>query len=88
MRTDIVFLPQSMSLRAALTFFRASTLSSGATASSRSRNTTSAADFAAFSNKDGVEPGTASSERFSRGLACSMTVKLMMASVRSSPPPR
>ncbi len=46
MRTVIVFSPQSMSLSASMTFRRACSLSSGVTASSRSRNTTSAADAA------------------------------------------
>src|ERR1700693_1546518 len=58
-------------------FLRARSLSSGATASSQSRKMMSAADFAAFSNSAGLEPGTASSERCRRGLAGSMVVKLM-----------
>ena len=37
----------------------------------------SAADWAAFSNNPGLDPGTASSERCRRGVACSMIVKLM-----------
>ena len=77
MRTIMVLVPQSMSFSACTTFLRACSLSSGATASSRSRNTTSAADFAAFSKMAGFEPGTASSERCRRGVACSMMVKLM-----------
>ncbi len=58
-------------------FLRACSLSSGATASSRSRKMMSAAPLAAFSNSDGLEPGTASSERWSRGVACWIKVKLM-----------
>jgi hypothetical protein len=52
-------------------------LSSGATASSKSRNTTSAAEAAAFSNSFGLLPGTASSLRLSRAVAGSMIVKLI-----------
>ena len=58
-------------------FLRACALSSGATASSTSRNTISAADFAAFSNSAVLDPGTASSERCRRETAGSMLVKLM-----------
>jgi len=77
MRTDTVFLPKSTSFKPRMMFFRAFSLSSGATASSRSRNSTSTADFAAFSNSSGRLPGTASSLRFSRGGADSTMVKLM-----------
>ena len=52
-----------------MTFLRACTLSSGATASSRSRKTTSALLLAcAFSMKVGLEPGTANSDRFRRAV--------------------
>src|SRR5690349_6201967 len=61
-------------------FLRACSLSSGATASSTSRNTMSAALRAAFSNMPGLDPGTASSDRCSRGVACSMMVKLTLFS--------
>ncbi len=77
MRTIIVLLPQSRSLSPWMMLARARSLSSGATASSTSRKITSAALRAAFSNIDGLEPGTASSERCRRGVACSMVVKLM-----------
>ena len=36
----------------------------------------SAAQRAAFSNMPGLDPGTASSDRCRRGVACSMIVKL------------
>src|SRR5208282_1369862 len=81
MRSVMVFLPQSMSLRPWMMFLRACSLSSGATASSRSRNTTSALEAAAFSNMPGAEPGTASSERCRREVACSISVKLMSISL-------
>ena len=77
MRTDRVLLPQSMSLIASMTFLRACSFSSGATASSRSRNTTSAAEAAAFSKSFGLLPGTASSLLLRRAGACSTMVKLM-----------
>src|SRR5262245_42163754 len=77
MRTESVLLPQSMSLMATMTFLRACGLSSGATASSRSRKTTSAAEAAAFSNSFGWLPGTANSLRLSRAGACSTILKLM-----------
>ena len=82
MRIIIVLVPQSTSLRPWMMFLRACGLSSGATASSRSRNTMSAADAAAFSNIAVLVPGTASSERCRRGVAWSMMVKLMAASPR------
>src|SRR3546814_1461099 len=66
MRTDRVLLPQSTSFSALMMFLRACALSSGATASSRSRDTTSAADSAAFLKSFGLLPGTASSLRFRR----------------------
>ncbi len=53
MRTVTSFLPQFTSLSAATTLSRALSLSPGATASSRSRQTTSAALAAAFSNSAG-----------------------------------
>src|SRR5579862_6499909 len=59
---------------------RARSFSSGATASSQSRNTTSAADCAALANRPTFEPGTASSERCTRGRACSIVVKLIRCS--------
>src|ERR1700722_1722139 len=78
MRTIMVFSPQWMSLRAWMMFLRACSLSSGATASSTSRKTMSAADCAAFSNKAVLDPGTASSERCKRGVDGSMLVKLIV----------
>ena len=81
MRTESALLPQSMSPMAWMMFLRACALSSGATASSRSRNTTSAADFAAFSNICGWLPGTASSLRFRRAGACSTVKKLMICPI-------
>ena len=77
MRTESVLVPQSMSRSAWMTFLRAWGLSSGATASSRSRKTTSAADLAAFSKSCGWLPGTASSLRLRRAGACSTILKLM-----------
>src|SRR5690606_28692610 len=71
----MVFVPQSISFRALMMFLRACGLSSGATASSRSRKITSASDFAAFSNICGALPGTASSLRFRRAGACWITWK-------------
>src|SRR6202034_3669486 len=58
-------------------FLRACSLSSGATASSQSRKITSAADFPAFSNSPGLDPGTASSERCTRGGGCTALGKPM-----------
>ena len=58
MRTETVFLPKSISFSALTMLRRARSLSSGATASSRSRNSTSTADFAAFSKSSGRLPGT------------------------------
>src|ERR1700685_1550606 len=77
MRTMTVLAPQSTSFSPRMMFLRACSLSSGATASSQSRKITSAADFAAFSNSPGLDPGTASSERCRRGVACTTLVKLM-----------
>src|SRR5271165_1449639 len=77
MRIIMVLVPQSISFSPAMIFFLACSLSSGATASSRSRKITSAADLAAFSNSAGLEPGTASSERCRREVAGSKLVKLM-----------
>src|ERR1700730_17708224 len=77
MRIIMVLVPHSISFSPAMIFLRACSLSSGATASATSRKIISAADWAAFSNNPGLEPGTASSERCRRGVACSMIVKLM-----------
>src|SRR5579871_2764584 len=84
MRTMTVLLPQSMSLRPWTMFLRARSLSSGATASSQSRNTTSAAERAAFSNRPGFDPGTASSERCTRAVGGSIVVKLMVVLLEGS----
>ena len=62
-RTARSFLPQSSSLRPRTTWSRAAIFCAGATASSRSRNTRSAALCAAFSIILGFEPGVDSSER-------------------------
>src|SRR5690348_10045271 len=82
MRTETV-LPlarQSMSLSAWMMFLRARSLSGGATASSMSRKTKSAALFAAFSIISGLEPGTASSLRCSRSFFRWLMVWLMIRS--------
>src|SRR5690606_17106965 len=76
-----VLRPQSTSLIAWMTFLRASTLSSGATLSSRSRLITSAADFAIFSKSSGRDPGPKSWQRFGRAGGCGWTVKLMRSSL-------
>src|SRR3954471_13094697 len=77
MRTLTVFLPQSISLSAATTLRRARGLSSGATESSRSRNTTSALERLALSIIFGLDAGTASSERCRRGITGSNEVRLI-----------
>ncbi len=77
MRTERVLSPQSISFNPLMMFLRACGLSSGATASSRSRKTTSAADCAALEKSFGLLPGTASSLRLRRAGACSMIVKLI-----------
>src|SRR5512147_2257382 len=79
MRIIMFLVPQSRSLRPWMIFLRACSLSSGATASSRSRKMMSAWPLAAFSNSDGLDPGTASSERWRRGVACWIRVKLMLS---------
>ena len=58
--------PQSSSLRPSMAICRAPSLAAGAVASSKSRNTRSASDPAAFSTNFGLEAGTASSDRRSR----------------------
>src|SRR5206468_3511370 len=60
---------QSWAPSASITFTRARSLSSGATASSRSRNTKSAPRVGAFSIARSFVPGTASSLRCSRALS-------------------
>src|SRR5579885_1336039 len=84
MRSDTTFSPQSTSLSAAMMLRRACGLSSGATASSRSRNTMSAAPCAAFAKNFGEEPGTASSLRLRRAGACLIWVKLIGSSSNAS----
>src|SRR6266516_259692 len=66
MRTLTAQRLQSCAKSPSITFARAGTLSSGATASSRSRKTTSAPSDAAFSIARRFVPGTASSLRCSR----------------------
>src|SRR5689334_18641871 len=67
MRAVTSLSPQFTSFRAATMSSLALSLSDGATASSKSRQTTSAALAAAFSNRAGLDPGTKSLERYSRG---------------------
>ena len=63
-RTTRVGAVQSCAVSASTTFWRvASFFSSGATASSRSRNTMSAGSAAAFASILGLEPGTARQDR-------------------------
>src|SRR6202035_1640371 len=68
MRTQRVLRPQSRLLSAQLILLRASTFADGATASSRSQNTWSAADAAAFWSIFSLLPGTESCDR--RGGFC------------------
>src|SRR5258708_23710198 len=80
MRTDTVFplARQSMSCSASMMFLRARSLSGGATASSRSRKTKSAALVEALSIISGLEPGSASSLRCRRSLRRWWRVWLMI----------
>jgi hypothetical protein len=66
-RTARRVLPQSMPVSAATAMARDDSLTSGAHASSRSRNTRSAPDVAAFSHMRSLLAGVASSERRARG---------------------
>src|SRR5260370_32463401 len=66
MRTQRVLRPQSRLLSAQLILLRASTFADGATASSRSQNTWSAADAAAFWSIFSLLPGTESCDRRAR----------------------
>src|SRR5260370_37525095 len=66
MRTQRVLRPQSRLLSAQLILLRASTFADGATASSRSQNTWSAADAAAFWSIFSLLPGTESCDRRER----------------------
>src|SRR5436190_1467278 len=68
MRTLTAHALQSKDVSASITFARACSLSSGATASSRSRKTRSAPSVGAFSMARTFVPGTASSLRCSRFL--------------------
>src|SRR5215475_10245890 len=77
MRTDTDFLPKFTVLSAWMMLVRACGLSAGATASSRSRQITSAGPVAAFSNKGGRTPGTNNWDRLSRGEVRSTVVKLI-----------
>ncbi len=63
MRTDTEQRDQSCSRRASMMLIRACSLSSGATASSRSSMTMSAPRLGAFSSMRTLLPGTASSLR-------------------------
>ena len=65
-RTQRTFSPQSPSLMALTAFSRAASFSSGATESSRSRNTMSAASPCAFCSIFSLEAGTARQERRGR----------------------
>src|SRR5271167_3134567 len=67
-RTARTFLPQSRLRSASTAFLRAASFCAGATASSRSRNTMSAAVAIAFSIIFGFEAGVESSERLSRSV--------------------
>src|SRR5262245_47934810 len=67
--------PQPPSFSAATMFLRAAGLTSGAVASSRSRNTWSAGRIFAFSRKRGLLPGTARHDR--RGRSGSVMVASM-----------
>ena len=67
-RTARIFLPQSRLRSASTAFLRAASFCAGATASSRSRNTMSAAVAIAFSIIFGLEAGVESSERLSRSV--------------------
>ena len=62
---ETVFFPKSNSFRACIRFFFASSLSCGATASSKSMQITSALLFTALGNKSGLDPGIKSSDLFS-----------------------
>ena len=59
-------------------FSLAFSLSSGATASSKSRKITSAGELAAFSKNSGELPGTASSLLFNLVVACFTLKKLIL----------
>src|SRR3954447_21849932 len=69
MRTLTAVPVQSFAPSASITFARACSLSSAATAASRSRNTRSAPSVGAFSIARTFVPGTASSLRCSRALS-------------------
>src|SRR5690348_13804813 len=66
MRTALVFFPKSSVCKACMTFARAATFSDGATESSRSRNTRSAALWAAFAIMRSLLAGVDNSDRLKR----------------------
>jgi len=79
MRTDRVFLLQSTSPMAWITFLRALSLSLGATESSRSMLMTSAALPAIFSKIAGREPGPNSWQRLGRATGAGWVRKLIFS---------
>ena len=76
MRTERVFVPQSISPIALMMLARAAGLSAGGTLSSRSRLITSAAEAAIFGKSSGREPGPKSWQRFGRAGGLGGMVKL------------
>ena len=76
MRTESVFVPQSISPIALMMLARAAGLSAGGTLSSRSRLITSAAEAAIFGKSSGREPGPKSWQRFGRAGGLGGMVKL------------
>src|SRR5882762_9022859 len=79
MRTQRVLRPQSRFLSAQLILLRASTFADGATASSRSQKTWSAADAAAFWSIFSLLPGTDSCDRRRRAGRLDMSDQLLLA---------
>ena len=75
-RTARIFLPQSRLRSASTAFLRAASFCAGATASSRSRKTMSAAVAIAFSIIFGLEAGVESSERLSRSVMIAPCARL------------
>ena len=76
MRTERVFVPQSISPIALMMLARAAGLSAGGTLSSRSRLITSAAEAAIFGKSSGREPGPKSWQRLGRAGGLGGMVKL------------
>src|SRR5579875_766399 len=82
-RTTRILSPQPPSFSAATMFLRASGFTSGAQASSRSRNTWSAGRPFAFSRKRGLLPGTARQERRGRSVAASEVIPTACLTLRA-----